>query len=69
MYPPASKAASAALFRRLVRTPADRVAADHVDVYLTWGEPPHLTSREKIAEARALAAERGRTCRSASACM
>lgn len=37
-----------------------RVAADHVDVYLTWGEPPEAVA-EKIAQVRALAAERGRT--------
>ena len=38
----------------------NRVAADHVDVYLTWGEPPSDVA-EKIAKARALAAARGRT--------
>ena len=37
-----------------------RVAADHVDVYLTWGEPPEAVG-EKIEQVRALAAERGRT--------
>ncbi len=37
-----------------------RVAADHVDVYLTWGEPPEAVG-EKIAQVRALAAARGRT--------
>jgi alkanesulfonate monooxygenase len=37
----------------------NRVAADHVDVYLTWGEPPNDVA-QKIAKARALAAERGR---------
>ncbi len=36
-----------------------RVAADHVDVYLTWGEPPEAVG-EKIAQVRALAAARGR---------
>ena len=39
-----------------------RVAAKHVDVYLTWGEPPALAA-EKIAEVRRLAAEYGRTVR------
>ena len=39
-----------------------RVAAKHVDVYLTWGEPPVLAA-EKIAEVRRLAAEHGRTVR------
>ena len=36
------------------------VAADHVDVYLTWGEPPGEVA-EKVAAMRALAAARGRT--------
>ncbi|OAH53257.1 MULTISPECIES: FMNH2-dependent alkanesulfonate monooxygenase [Bacillaceae] len=36
------------------------IAADHVDVYLTWGEPPAQV-KEKIEKVRALAAERGRT--------
>ena len=39
-----------------------RVAAKHVDVYLTWGEPP-AQAAEKIAEVRHLAAEQGRTLR------
>jgi alkanesulfonate monooxygenase len=38
----------------------NRVAAEHVDVYLTWGEP-HNDVAQKIAKARAAAAERGRT--------
>jgi alkanesulfonate monooxygenase len=38
----------------------NRVAAEHIDVYLTWGEPPNDVA-QKIAKARALAAERGRT--------
>uniref|UniRef100_UPI00187F2484 alkanesulfonate monooxygenase n=1 Tax=Oculatella sp. LEGE 06141 TaxID=1828648 RepID=UPI00187F2484 len=42
--------------------PAKRVAAKHVDVYLTWGEPPPQVA-EKIAEVRQLAAENGRTVR------
>ncbi|MGG3450443.1 FMNH2-dependent alkanesulfonate monooxygenase [Domibacillus aminovorans] len=36
------------------------IAADHVDVYLTWGEPPAQV-KEKIEKVRVLAAERGRT--------
>ena len=36
------------------------VAADHVDVYLTWGEPLDGVA-EKITAMRALAAARGRT--------
>ena len=38
----------------------NEVAADHVDVYLTWGEPPADVAA-KIANAKALAAARGRT--------
>lgn len=37
-----------------------RVAAEHVDVYLTWGEPPAAVA-EKIAQVRALAEAHGRT--------
>ena len=37
-----------------------QVAADHVDTYLTWGEPPKDVA-EKIAAAKAVAATRGRT--------
>jgi alkanesulfonate monooxygenase len=36
------------------------VAAEHVDYYLTWGEPPAQVA-EKFAEVRAAAARRGRT--------
>ena len=36
------------------------IAADHVDVYLTWGEPPAQV-KEKIEKVKTLAAERGRT--------
>jgi alkanesulfonate monooxygenase len=38
------------------------VAADHVDVYLTWGEPPAQVA-EKIQKMRKLAAEKGRKLR------
>ena len=38
------------------------VAAKHVDVYLTWGEPPAQVA-EKIAEVRRLAAAYGRSVR------
>jgi alkanesulfonate monooxygenase len=38
------------------------VAARHADVYLTWGEPPR-DAAAKIANVRALAAQRGRTLR------
>ncbi|MEH1987937.1 FMNH2-dependent alkanesulfonate monooxygenase [Nostoc sp.] len=39
-----------------------QVAAKHIDVYLTWGEPPDRVA-EKIAKVRQLAAEQGRTVR------
>jgi alkanesulfonate monooxygenase len=38
------------------------VAAEHVDVYLTWGEKPADVG-EKLASMRAVAAKRGRTLR------
>jgi alkanesulfonate monooxygenase len=41
---------------------AIEVAAKHVDVYLTWGEPPAQVA-EKIARVRAAAAKQGRTVR------
>lgn len=39
---------------------AQKIAAKHVDVYLTWGEPPEQVA-EKIATVRRLAEEEGRT--------
>ncbi|MGG3661258.1 FMNH2-dependent alkanesulfonate monooxygenase [Bacillus gobiensis] len=41
---------------------AQNIAAKHVDVYLTWGEPPHKV-KEKIEKMKKLAAEQGRTLR------
>jgi alkanesulfonate monooxygenase len=41
---------------------AQRIAAKHVDVYLTWGEPPEQVA-QKINEVRRLAEEEGRTLR------
>lgn len=41
---------------------AKQVAAKHVDLYLTWGEPPNQVA-DKIADVRRLAAEQGRTLR------
>jgi len=41
---------------------AGDVAAEHADVYLTWGEPPEQVA-EKIAWVRKLAADRGREMR------
>jgi alkanesulfonate monooxygenase len=39
---------------------AQEIAAKHVDVYLTWGEPPEQVA-EKIASVRQLAEAQGRT--------
>ncbi|MHC5611144.1 MAG: FMNH2-dependent alkanesulfonate monooxygenase [Nostoc sp.] len=41
---------------------AQKIAAKHVDVYLTWGEPPAQVA-EKIASVRRLAEVEGRTLR------
>ncbi|MBM3675442.1 MAG: LLM class flavin-dependent oxidoreductase [Actinobacteria bacterium] len=41
---------------------AERVAAEHVDVYLAWGEPPAMV-RERVQRVRSLAAAAGRTLR------
>ncbi|WP_186229476.1 FMNH2-dependent alkanesulfonate monooxygenase [Burkholderia gladioli] len=38
---------------------AHQIAADHIDTYLTWGEPPEAVAR-KIADIRARAEARGR---------
>jgi len=43
--------------------PAERVAAEHVDVYLAWGEPPAMVA-ERIERVQALARDEfGRTLR------
>ncbi|OBI42804.1 LLM class flavin-dependent oxidoreductase [Mycobacterium colombiense] len=42
--------------------PALAIAAEYVDVYLTWGEPPQAAA-EKITKVRALAQDRGRNVR------
>jgi alkanesulfonate monooxygenase len=41
---------------------AEAVAADHVDVYLAWGEPPAMVA-ERVQRMRDLAAAAGRTLR------
>jgi alkanesulfonate monooxygenase len=41
---------------------AERIAADHVDVYLAWGEPPEMV-RERVARMQTLAAEANRRLR------
>ncbi|WP_405475298.1 LLM class flavin-dependent oxidoreductase [Streptomyces sp. NBC_00009] len=42
--------------------PGIEMAAQHVDAYLTWGEPPHLL-KEKLDRVRERAAAYGRTLR------
>jgi alkanesulfonate monooxygenase len=39
---------------------AERIAAQHVDVYLAWGEPPAMV-QERVSRMQALAATEGRT--------
>ncbi|WP_017777534.1 FMNH2-dependent alkanesulfonate monooxygenase [Paraburkholderia kururiensis] len=41
---------------------AHEIAAEHVDTYLTWGEPPHAVA-QKFADVRARAARHGREVR------
>ncbi|MFP3501909.1 FMNH2-dependent alkanesulfonate monooxygenase [Burkholderia sp. SIMBA_062] len=41
---------------------AHAIAADHIDTYLTWGEPPEAVAK-KIADIRARAESRGRKIR------
>jgi len=41
---------------------AQQIAAKHIDVYLTWGEPPQQVAK-KIDEVKKLAAQQGRTVR------
>jgi alkanesulfonate monooxygenase len=41
---------------------AEQVAADHVDVYLAWGEPPGMVA-ERVERMRKLAAAAGRSLR------
>ena len=59
IYPPAQKPHPPLYFGGSSDV-GNRVAAEHIDVYLTWGEPPDDVA-QKIAKARAMAAERGRT--------
>ena len=63
----AARAAARALLRWRVRRAAELVAAQHVDVYLTWGEPPAMVA-PRLERMRELAAEQGGRCASASAC-
>jgi alkanesulfonate monooxygenase len=59
---PAGAAALPPLYFGGSSAAGQRVAADHCDVYLTWGEPPGDVAA-KIAQVRELAAARGRQMR------
>ncbi|RXZ79149.1 alkanesulfonate monooxygenase, FMNH(2)-dependent [Paenibacillaceae bacterium] len=61
LYPPAQKPYPPLYFGGSSEA-AMEVAAEHVDVYLTWGEPPEQV-KNKIETMRQLAAQRGRTLR------
>jgi len=61
LYPPVQKPYPPLYFGGS-SAPAHELAADQMDVYLTWGEPPAAVA-EKIADVRARAAKRGRTIR------
>ncbi|SFJ16574.1 alkanesulfonate monooxygenase [Paenibacillus sp. UNC496MF] len=61
LYPPVQKPYPPLYFGG--SSPAGQeVAADHIDVYLTWGEPPQEVAK-KIDRVRRMAADRGRTVR------
>lgn len=61
LYPPVQKPYPPLYFGGSSE-PAHELAAEQVDVYLTWGEPPAAVA-EKIADIRARAAKHGRTVR------
>ncbi|MET0962267.1 MAG: FMNH2-dependent alkanesulfonate monooxygenase [Noviherbaspirillum sp.] len=61
LYPPVQKPYPPLYFGGSSEA-AHELAAEQVDVYLTWGEPPAAVS-EKIADIRARAARHGRTLR------
>ncbi|MFZ6774156.1 FMNH2-dependent alkanesulfonate monooxygenase [Undibacterium sp. SXout7W] len=61
LYPPVQKP-HPPLFFGGSSEPAHELAAEQVDVYLTWGEPPAAVAA-KIADMRARAAKHGRTLR------
>ncbi|WP_127495422.1 FMNH2-dependent alkanesulfonate monooxygenase [Paenibacillus glycanilyticus] len=58
LYPPVQKPYPPLYFGGSSEAAMD-VAADHVDVYLTWGEPPAAV-KQKIEKMRGLAAAKGR---------
>ncbi|CAN7278342.1 FMNH2-dependent alkanesulfonate monooxygenase [Pseudoduganella sp. LjRoot289] len=61
LYPPVQKPYPPLYFGGSSE-PAHELAAEQMDVYLTWGEPPAAVA-EKIADIRARAARHGRTVR------
>ena len=61
LYPPVQKPYPPLYFGGSSEA-AHELAAEQVDVYLTWGEPPAAVA-EKIADIRARAAKHGRTLR------
>ena len=61
LYPPVQKPYPPLYFGGSSEA-AHALAAEQVDVYLTWGEPPAAVA-EKIADIRARAAKHGRTLR------
>jgi alkanesulfonate monooxygenase len=61
LYPPVQKPYPPLYFGGSSE-PAHELAAEQVDVYLTWGEPPAAVA-EKIADLRRRAARHGRTLR------
>ena len=61
LYPPVQKPYPPLYFGGSSDAAHD-LAADHIDVYLTWGEPPAAVA-EKIADVRARTAKQGRTVR------
>lgn len=61
LYPPVNKPYPPLYFGGSSDAAHD-LAAEHVDVYLTWGEPPEEVAK-KIADVKARAARHGRTVR------
>lgn len=61
LFPPV-QAGGPALYFGGSSASANKVAAEHVDTYLTWGEPPAAVAA-KISEVKALAEARGRKVR------
>ena len=62
LYYPATQQPHPPLYLGGSSPAALEIAAEHIDVYLTWGEPPALVA-EKIAQVRKLAESKGRTVR------